>query len=356
MSHLHVLKTLLIISILCVLLVFYKNKSTSNITIHTESLINPKKTVINLFNKNLRKMQRKCNKIYEPGYLIPVPKICPNLGKQLKLVIIITSAIKNFKERTRIRNTWGHYAIRKDVSIAFILGRPGNKQTKKASKKLKEEQFKYKDIIQGKFVDTYNNLTLKSLSIMEWVSNYCLKAKFVLKTDDDMFNNISTLLNFIENLKTVVAAFYGYLADKSAPIRDKNHKWYVSKYDFRNEQYPPYITGPAYLFPAMLATYVYRQGLTEICFKLEDVFITAIVAPKLGIGTINHFQFRDLENIGLSPCAIENTISYRYTGTFPWTIQSRCRGAVWFLDSRTFVFILCYSIMYLRRHCMTLVV
>lgn len=55
--------------------------------------------------------------------LDPNPMICPNDGQDIRLVILISSAPGHFSSRDAIRLTWGHYAQRLDVSIAFIIGK-----------------------------------------------------------------------------------------------------------------------------------------------------------------------------------------------------------------------------------------
>ena len=39
----------------------------------------------------------------------------------------------------------------------------------------------------GDFLDTYHNLSYKSIMGKLWVSEFCEQADFVVKTDDDMF-------------------------------------------------------------------------------------------------------------------------------------------------------------------------
>ena len=37
------------------------------------------------------------------------------------------------------------------------------------------------------FLDTYQNLTLKTLAGVKWAGQFCGQAEFVMKTDDDMY-------------------------------------------------------------------------------------------------------------------------------------------------------------------------
>ena len=65
-----------------------------------------------------------------------------------------------------------------------MLGRPEDGQKQE---KLREENKKHGDIVQGDFLDTYHNLSYKAIMGNLWVSQFCDQAEFVVKTDDDMF-------------------------------------------------------------------------------------------------------------------------------------------------------------------------
>lgn len=64
----------------------------------------------------------------------------------------------------------------------------------------------YDDLIVASFVDSYDNLTLKTMASLEWIDNYCNQSEYILKTDDDMFINVPNLLSFID--KTEVRYTY----------------------------------------------------------------------------------------------------------------------------------------------------
>ena len=65
-----------------------------------------------------------------------------------------------------------------------MLGRPEDGQKQE---KLREENKKHGDIVQGDFLDTYHHLSYKAIMGNLWVSQFCDQAEFVVKTDDDMF-------------------------------------------------------------------------------------------------------------------------------------------------------------------------
>jgi hypothetical protein len=243
--------------------------------------------------------------IYEAGHVDVSSQVCPDLGRDIKLLIAITSAPSHESARMAIRETWGHFASRKDIAIAFMLGSISN-ETVNAN--IEKEQYLYGDIIRGKFRDTYDNLTLKTISMLEWVDNYCPKAAFVLKTDDDMFINVSRLLAFIAKHSPEQRAIYGRLAKKWKPIRNKKSKYYISCNQYKPAVFPDFTTGPAYLLPARLSKELYVAALNHTYFKLEDVFVTGIVANSLKIKRVHAPEFLN-KRVSLTPCSVQRGIS-----------------------------------------------
>lgn len=88
-----------------------------------------------------------------------------------------------------------------------------------------EENSQYNDIVQERFFDTYNNLTLKSVMMLKWVTSNCDKTKYLMKTDDDMFVNIPLLLQTLHS-RTQPETLLGSLICNAKPILDPKNKWY----------------------------------------------------------------------------------------------------------------------------------
>ncbi|XP_016968653.1 beta-1,3-galactosyltransferase 5 [Drosophila biarmipes] len=224
--------------------------------------------------------------IYEPGHLdndIDVGRICPREGLYTKLLVLITSAVHHEAARMAIRQTWMHYGSRRDVGMAFVLGRSTNHTLEEA---LGREDFMYRDLVRGHFIDSYNNLTLKTISMLEWTDLHCSKAKFVLKTDDDMFINVPKLITLMTTLNAN-RSIYGRRAENWKPIRNKWSKYHISFAQYGKATFPFFTTGPAYLLTGDIIHALYLQSLDTAFLKLEDVFTTGIVAGILGIRRIN---------------------------------------------------------------------
>lgn len=109
---------------------------------------------------------------------------------------MVRSAPRNLNQRIAIRETWGQYASRSDISMAFLIGTTNNQSVEES---LKVESVMYGDLIRAHFREHYNNLTLKTISALEWMDTYCSRAEFMLNVDDDMFINVMQLLSFIDD-------------------------------------------------------------------------------------------------------------------------------------------------------------
>ncbi|EDV59299.2 uncharacterized protein Dere_GG10514 [Drosophila erecta] len=224
--------------------------------------------------------------IYKPGHLdsgIDIERRCPREGLFTKLLVLITSSLRHSAARMAIRQTWMHYGSRRDVGMAFVLGRSKNKTLNTA---IDQEGFMYQDLIRGHFIDSYNNLTLKTICLLEWADLHCPKAKYILKTDDDMFINVPKLMTLMNTLKDN-RSIYGRRAENWKPIRNRSSKYYISHSQYRNTTFPYFTTGPAYLLTGDIVHALYVQSLSTAFLKLEDVFTTGIVAESLGIRRVN---------------------------------------------------------------------
>lgn len=165
----------------------------------------------------------------------------------------------------------------------FFLGLPKNA---KYHSRIIDENTKFKDIIQSSFLDTYSNLTIKTISVLKWVSEVCTFVKYVLKVDDDMFINIGNIMNITEN-KNLSRTILGELAHEWAPVRSIKNKWYTSYHNYPFNIYPDFVFGPAYLMTGDSIKLLYNASTKMKMFHLEDVYVTGFVAERVNVERIN---------------------------------------------------------------------
>lgn len=115
---------------------------------------------------------------------------------------------------------------------------------------LNEEFAHNNDIIQESFIDSYANLTVKSVMLLKWFTQVCdngdRSPQYVMKTDDDMYINLAKLYEIVKTNKKP-NLLTGSLICNAIPIKDPYNKWFVPNYMFSERRYPNYLSGTAYL-------------------------------------------------------------------------------------------------------------
>ncbi|XP_076242380.1 beta-1,3-galactosyltransferase 1 isoform X2 [Calliopsis andreniformis] len=226
------------------------------------------------------------------------------------LLIVICSSVTNFKARAAIRDTWANKnnldsIYNSTVKVAFLLGQSDNDTLNNI---IAEESHQYNDIVQEKFYDTYNNLTLKSVMMLKWVTSNCGQAKYLMKTDDDMFVNIPILIKTLQSRSQTIDTLIGSLICNAKPILDPSNKWYTPKYMYSAKIYPNYLSGTGYVMSLGVAFKLYQAALITPLLHLEDVYITGLCAKRAKVKPVNHLGFSYIPR-KLDPCILKNTIT-----------------------------------------------
>ncbi|XP_054708550.1 beta-1,3-galactosyltransferase 5-like [Uloborus diversus] len=230
--------------------------------------------------------------------------ICIDNGRSLQLLIIVTSSASHLESRAAIRETWGGYAKERGAIVVFFLGFPKNE---KYYSRIIDENIKFNDIIQATFLDTYRNLTLKTISVLNWVKESCSLVKYVLKVDDDMFINVENFLNITEE-RNETMTILGELAHEWSPVRSPKNKWFTSYDDYPFNIYPDFVFGPSYMLSGDAIKILYENSIKLHLFHLEDVYITGFVAEKARIKRINLPAMFNTQR-DLQPCNFQKLLS-----------------------------------------------
>lgn len=228
----------------------------------------------------------------------------------VKLVIFITSITQEKRGRDVIRQTW--LSVTKnnmaDVRYFFILGRPLNRSYEKG---LHNEIIENNDIVVYDFMDTYHNLTVKTLLGFRFATQRCIRAKYIMKTDTDVYVNLKAILtnlitndfNITDSLRTeryinpvkyrnytkdyhfqkrILPSHdtFGLLWHDTEPYRG-NSKWFVSYEEYPEDVYPNYYDGHAYILSMKIARNVVKVSRKVPFFKFEDVYV-GMCLKKLG--------------------------------------------------------------------------
>nr|XP_043896827.1 beta-1,3-galactosyltransferase 1-like [Solea senegalensis] len=200
------------------------------------------------------------------------------------LVLIIPVAPHNREARDVIRNTWSKETtvLGRGVSHYFLLGlsKDGDESEVLKEQVLQESQ-RHHDILQSDFVDSYSNLTIKTMVMFEWLSSHCPKTSYAMKIDSDIFLNVH---NLVDMLNKAPRHLYmtGRVARNAVVLRDPNSKWFLPVSAFAESVYPPYALGLGYVFSMDLPKRIQEASSHVPPVYIEDVYV-GLCMRHLGI-------------------------------------------------------------------------
>ena len=224
---------------------------------------------------------------YQYKYDINQIHTCNN---SLELLIFVTSAPYKTVFRDAIRSSWAskNFTAKYNTKVLFLFGWDVDKVNNNL---VEEESKQYQDIVRANFVDKYENLTLKSLAMLNWVLEYCRTARFLVKSDDDLYINLPVMLSELQKYETSQHKFVLGRIHPVAPVprsNDENceEKWMMSREEYPDNLYPEYIIGCAYAMSVSTVSDLHVASMKVRFVRIEDVFITGLCADKAGIPRI----------------------------------------------------------------------
>ncbi|XP_052447115.1 beta-1,3-galactosyltransferase 1 isoform X2 [Carassius gibelio] len=197
------------------------------------------------------------------------------------LVLMVPVAPHEVNARNAIRSTWGTESSvqGKAVLTLFLVGLTGGSE---AQQKLEEESRQHRDLVQSNFVDSYFNLTIKTMVIMDWLATRCPQATYAMKADSDIYINLENLMSLLLSPNTPRQNYItGYLMLDRPVVRDKKSKWYVSEKLYPEPMYPTYAQGSGYVFSNDLPEKIVEISKEVMGFNIEDAYV-GVCLKRLG--------------------------------------------------------------------------
>ncbi|GLV46658.1 uncharacterized protein CBL_11499 [Carabus blaptoides fortunei] len=216
------------------------------------------------------------------------------------LLVLVHSAPDNVAKRRTIRQTWGE--PRDAMKLVFMVGQVA---TREAQLKLDQENRIHEDLVQGSFMDAYRNMTYKHVMALKYAVYHCPQAKYILKTDDDIFVNMPTMMTFLNVELSPWGARRLLLCRplyNSVAKRSFRSKWRVSYSEYSHRNYPPYCPGWAILYSPDVVFKLYAEAQRTQYFWIDDVLVTGILAER---AQLIHTPVADFV---LTPSAVETLV------------------------------------------------
>ena len=256
--------------------------------------------------------------------------------QELRGLFLVKSALGHRARRDAIRATWGFEGRFSDVPVrtVFLLGHAPDDVALEAE--VEAEAREHQDIVQGSFVDTYFNNTVKTAMGLRWAVEHCPKSRFYMFVDDDYYVSTRNLLRFLRNpvnypaylqedvitfdeeklrdqiklrhlnqlvdfdLPDDVRLFAGFVFARSRPHRHRSSKWFVPLLEYPFDYWPPYVTAGAYVLSRAALVDMYFTSYYTKLFRFDDIWL-GLVARKAEVVPFHcpefHFYPKDTSRV-----------------------------------------------------------
>ncbi|KAI9086430.1 hypothetical protein K1719_031514 [Acacia pycnantha] len=193
----------------------------------------------------------------------------PLPGFNVELFIGVLSAGNHFAERMAVRKSWMQHNLIKSSRVVtrFFVAVHSRKEV---NVELKKEAEFFGDIVVVPYLDNYDLVVLKTVSICEYGLRK-VSAKYIMKCDDDTFIRVDAVINEARKVPGDRSFYIGNINHFHKPLR--HGKWAVTYKEWPEERYPPYANGPGYILSTDVAHYIVSEFENHKLrlFKMEDV-------------------------------------------------------------------------------------
>ena len=224
---------------------------------------------------------------FHSEFLINPVNLCQS-PSQLDYIFLVHTAVNHSSHRQAVRDTFGQRHLYNMTSRAvFVVGTTPNLTV---SGELRAEADIHGDIVQGDFVDSYHNLTLKGVAGLRWLAEHCTNTRYVLKIDDDVIVHLHQVVLRIfpildSALKTRSHTLVCPVALKGGIFRrSQGIKWVVADNEFPGLiKYPFYhCHGFVAMFTVDLAVAMLEAAKVVPFFWIDDVYLFGLLPFTIG--------------------------------------------------------------------------
>ncbi|KAI8772062.1 beta-1,3-galactosyltransferase 1 [Biomphalaria glabrata] len=239
----------------------------------------------------LRTRQRLIVNNYSYKYKLDSRRACEK--KAVVMVICFSTPAENVDERAKFRARMKEFKVWSNALHTvhiFFLGLPREGVAKDVQLKISHESLEHDDIVQGDFIDSPQNASLKTMFILKWVAMKCSGARFVVKASLKCDLNVPMLRAELTKARSSSHLFMmGRLATKDVlKTMEMKLESAIPYSVYKLDEYPEFLNGDAVGFPMEVAAITFQFALRLPLFRLENVFFTGIIATLLNIPLIDN--------------------------------------------------------------------
>ncbi|XP_059085446.1 beta-1,3-galactosyltransferase 1-like isoform X2 [Tigriopus californicus] len=218
----------------------------------------------------------------------------------VKLFIGVKTVANRFEARDTTRETWASFQHNHpDVKVMFFSGEVEDLQL---LNHLKLEIQAHCDLVIVHGLDTYQNVTMKTVSILSYIydQQLGLNPEVSMIMDDDSYLNLQRLHHLISHrllARPFDNALTGFVfggtlmrppADSTKEFTDPS---VCPTYMYKGDLFPPFLSGSGYILPQAVIPCLYEQTRRLPFLHIDDVFVTGFCAEACGFMRVAHSQF-----------------------------------------------------------------
>ena len=220
------------------------------------------------------------------------------------LLVTIRTIYSHFERRKILRQALqSTHAFRLNfgavVKHVFLFGKTSNATTEEL---IRNESRVYKDIIQEDFIESYSNLTYKTVMAWKWSIEYCPNTEYVMITNDELFIDIEKAVFFLlsdlarGNVDNHFAICYPI--GNGPVIHKKMHQFIIldQKILYQGKFAPLYCHGYGYTAHITVINKLYKSSQTCPFFMPDDMWL-GLLTEKLRLKIINHRNLYVTHNV-----------------------------------------------------------
>ena len=149
-----------------------------------------------------------------------------------------------FEDRQLVRDTWYKYFTNDHplTELRFFMGTYGLNDS--LLQELRHEHKRHNDLVMLEgLLDSYHNLTRKTVLVMKWTSQH-VNFTYYLKCDDDSYPLLDPILAELQERKLTTRLYWGHFFIN---LRVRGHGKNKDPLWFLTETYTPFAIGGAYI-------------------------------------------------------------------------------------------------------------
>ena len=161
--------------------------------------------------------------------------------------------------------------------LRFVLG--SDDVDLELLEKVQKESEEYGDmIVLPHVMDSFHDLTRRTIGSFRHVRSHMFKFSYILKCDDDSMVDVTRVASELQLRKRKGRLFWGYMMGKCDVVSWPFDRYYENKW-FICKKYLTYAHGGGYLLSGDLMELIAQNAQFSNAYKNEDVTVGALLAP-----------------------------------------------------------------------------